>query len=114
MNKKTVLAALSVLVLCFAFAQQVQAQEYQVGVSQGNTFKYDMTFYWNSTNPNAVVPASWANANGTEYFQATIKVITGTTVTIDTVWRFLNGTEISNTELVDVGIGVGGSILVYA
>src|SRR3990170_5526695 len=114
MNKRTALAALSVLILCFAIAQQVQAQEYQAGVSEGNTFKYDMTFYWSSTNPTATAPASWANANATEYYQATIQLVTGTTVTIDTVWRFLNGTEITNTERVDVVIGTGGSILVYA
>ena len=116
MNKKTALAALSVLVLCFAIAQQVQAQdttEYQVGVSEGNTFKYDMVFYWSSTNPNATVPASWANANATEYYQATIQSIMGTTVTIDTVWRLLDGTEINDTELSEVVTGMGGSILVY-
>jgi len=117
MNKRTALAALSVLVLCFAFAQQVQAQdttEHQVGVSGGDTFKYDMAFYWSSTNPTATAPTSWTNANATEYYQATIQLITGTTVTIDTVWRFLNGTEVTNTEQTDVVIGVGGSILLYA
>ncbi len=117
MNKKTALAALSVLVLCFAIAQQVQAQdttEYQVGVSEGNTFKYDLAFYWSSTNLTATAPASWANANATEYYQATIQLITGTTVTIDTVWHFLNGTEVTNTEIIDVVIGAGRSILVYA
>jgi hypothetical protein len=115
--KKTVLAALSVLVLCFAIAQQVQAQnttEYQVGVSEGDTFKYDLTFYWSSTDPNATAPASWANANATEYYQATIQLISGTTVNIGTVWRFLNGTEISETEIAEVATGLGGSILVYA
>src|SRR3989304_9474015 len=98
---KTALAALSVLILCFAIVQQVQAQDttqYQVGVSEGNTFKYDMAFYWSSTNQTATVPTSWANANATEYYQATIQLVTGTTVTIDTVWHFLNGTEITNTE----------------
>ena len=117
MNKKTALAALSVLVLCFAIAQQVQAQdttEYQVGVSEGNTFKYDMTFYWSSTNSTATAPTSWANANATEYYQASIQLITGTTVTIDTVWRFLNGTEIRETEIAEVVTGIGESILVYA
>src|SRR3989337_1511222 len=114
MNKKTALAALSVLILCFALAQQVQAQEYQAGVSEGNTFKYNMPFYWSPTNQTATAQTEWINANATEYYQATIQLVTGTTVTIDTVWRFLNGTEITNTELTDVAIGAGGSILVYA
>ena len=117
MNKKTALAALFVLILCFAIAQQVQAQDitdYQPGVSEGNIFKYDMVFYWSSTNPTATTPTSWVNANATEYYHATIKLVTGTTVTIDTLWRFLNGTETTNTELTDVAIGAGGSILVYA
>jgi hypothetical protein len=116
-NKKTVLAALSVLILCFAIAQQVQAQdttEYQVGVSEGDTFKYDLSFYWSSTDPNATAPASWADANATDYYQVTIQRVSGTTVEMDTVWSFLNGTEISGTEIAEVASGLGESILVYA
>src|SRR3990170_8150108 len=114
MNKRTALAALSVLVLCFAFAQQVQAQDFHVGVSEGNTFKYDMAFYWSSTNQTATAPISWVNANATEYYQTTIQTVAATTVVINTFWHYLNGTEINGTELVDVVTGNGGSILVYA
>jgi hypothetical protein len=103
------------LLLCLAVVAQVSAQtQATVGVSQGNIFKYDTKGYWTSTNASATVPASWAELNQTEWYQATISSVTGTTVSIKTVQHFFNGTEIPQDQLIDVGIGVGGSLLVYA
>src|SRR4030066_900998 len=117
MNKKTALSAVILFILCFLIVGQVLGQttpQPQVGVTQGNTFKYDVTYFWSSINPSDVAPTNWVNRNTTEWYQATIGEITGTTVNIATLMRFLNGTEIPSTELIDVGTGFGGSLLIYA
>ena len=40
--------------------------------------------------------------------------MTGTTIALQTIQHFLNGTEINQTELADVGSGITGSVLLYA
>ena len=115
MTKKHSLSAFLLLLLCSVIVGQASAQgQVTVGVSQGNTFKYDVKYYWDSTNSSATVPADWIHANTTEWYQATISSVTGTTVSIKTVQHFLDGNETLKDDLVDVSIGVGGSVLVYA
>jgi len=116
MNRKLAISKLLVALLCLAFVGQVLAQTAQVapGVSPGNVFKYKVTYFWNSTNSADVVPANWVEANTTEYYQATIKEVTGSTVTLTTVQHFLNGTDVPKDELIDVGNSLGGSLLIYA
>jgi hypothetical protein len=84
------------------------------GVSSGNDFKYTVTVFWNSTNPNATCPSYLIEENKTEWYQATIQSVTDSVVEIQTTWRFQNGTEIKGNEVIDVATGNGGSMLVYA
>jgi hypothetical protein len=117
MDKKIGLSATILFTLCFAIIAQVSAQttpEVNVGVSEGNTFKYQATYYWNSTNPNDTVPSSFIEQNMTEWLQATIKLVTGNTVTITEVQHFQNGTEVSREELTNVGTVNQLSVLLYA
>ena len=117
MNRKLALPKLLAIMLCLALAGQVAAQTAQVtvGVSPGNVFRYKVTYFWDSTNPSDPLPSNWAEANTTEYYQATVKEVTGTTVVLQTGQHFLNGTDITNDdELIDVSMGAGGSLLVYA
>ena len=117
MNRKLAFSRLLAVMFCLALAGQVAAQTSQVavGVLAGNVFKYKVTYFWNSTNPSDPVPSNWAEANTTEYYQATVKEVTGTTVVLQTVQHFLNGTDLTkDNELIDVSMGAGGSLLVYA
>jgi len=115
MNKKT-LSVIILFTLCFAIIAQVSAQTPQVtiGVSEGNTFKYQATYYWNSTNLNDTVPIGLVEQNTTEYLQATIKLVTGNTVTLTELQHFQNGTEVSREELTSVGTANQLSVLLYA
>ena len=115
MNKKT-LSVIILFTLCFAIIAQVSAQMPQVtiGVSEGNTFKYQATYYWNSTNLNDTVPIGLVEQNTTEYLQTTIKLVTGNTVTITELQHFQNGTEVSREELTSVGTANQLSVLLYA
>ena len=83
MHKKT-LSVIILFTLCLAIIAQVSAQTPQVtiGVKENDTFKFQAKYYWNSTNLNDTVPIGFVEQNTTEYLQATIKFVTGNTVTI--------------------------------
>lgn len=116
MNKKTVAALFLIFLISFTFAGTALAQTEQVlvGVSPGNVFRYDISYYWSSINPSDVVPAFLVAQNQTDYFQITVETITSTTVVIQTVWQFLNGTAVNSTDVAEVSSGATGSIYVYA
>jgi hypothetical protein len=86
------------------------------GVSVGDTFTFDVTFFWNSSDPNAVVPQTFLETNQTESFRVTITDINGSMVTTRDTWVFKNGTESTSTGLVDVesGTSSGGFWAVVA
>jgi hypothetical protein len=114
MDKKNAISVFLLVTLFLSAVGNASAQTSLVGVSQGNTFKYNLTFYWNSTNSDVDVPWSLVEQNQTDYFQLTVQTATGTTVQFVTIWRFLNGTEVNGTELAEVGSGSTGSIYAYA
>ena len=117
MSKKTVLSAVILFTLCFAIVAQVSAQTAQVtiGVKEGDTFRYQATYYWNSTNAGDTVPASLVQQNNTEWIQATIKSVTGNTVTISELQHFKNGSEVLlPDDLTAVGTLNQRSVLLYA
>jgi len=114
MNRKIILLRLLTVALCLAFVGQALAQTIKVGVSPGDVFNYKVTYFWDSTDPTATPPASFVEANSTEYYRATIDEVKYTTVTLKTVQHFLNGTDINKDELINVGNSLGGCLLVYA
>ena len=115
MHKKT-LSVIILFTLCLAIIAQVSAQTPQVtnGVKENDTFKFQAKYYWNSTNLNDTVPIGFVEQNTTEYLQATIKFVTGNTVTITVLQHFQNGTEVSRDELTSVGTANQLSVLLYA
>ncbi len=117
MHNKNCLSAMILFILCFAVIGQVFAQttpEVTVGVKEGDWFKYQVAFFWNSTNPSDTVPLSYVEANTTEYLLATITTVTGTTVTISEVQHYQNGTETTKEELTNVATATVASVLLYA
>jgi hypothetical protein len=106
-----------IIMLAFLFSWKVSAQlipQVAVGVSEGDYFKYNVVYIWKSTDPGDTAPAYWVEGNSTEFYQTMMDRIAGTAITINTLWRFLNGTEILGEEFVDVSTGLGGSPAVYA
>ena len=41
----------------------------------------------------------------TDYYKVTITDVNGTTVSMDTLWRFINGTEITVPQTIDLSNG---------
>jgi hypothetical protein len=91
-------------------------QTAQPGVSAGNTFTYDIKGYYTSDDPNATFPDSMLQLNMTDYFKVTVTSVSGSDVSVSTVWRFTNGTEITGNSTVNVetGIYTGQFYAVYA
>ena len=75
------------------------------GVSLGDTFTYDVSSFWNSSDANVVVPQEFLEINQTESFRVTITDISGSMVTTLDTWVFKNGTEHNSTGLVNVETG---------
>ncbi len=114
MNKKIVTSAFLMSLLCLTILGNAMAQENYVGVSEGNVFKYNFAITWSSTRPTDVVPPNYVRDNQTDYYQMTILRVSTSTVQIESIWRYLNGTQTNQTNVAEVSQGLGDSILVYA
>lgn len=113
MSKEKALSVIILFTLCFAVIAQVSAQTVNIGVAEGNWFRYKAIYYWNSTNPEDTVPANLVQQNQTEWLLATIKMVTGNTVSITELQHFNNGSEVSREEISSVGTVNQLSVLVY-
>ncbi len=116
MNKRGVSAVSFLFLILSLLVATVSAQvtPVSVGVSPGDQFRYDLTFYWYSTNPVDVVPSYLVEQNQTDYFQLTVETTTSTTVVFNTSWKLLNGTIYNGTEVAEVSSGITGCVYVYA
>jgi len=118
-NKKLVIVSILLLLLGTGLFGTVVAQTgtASLGVSSGDTFKYDFTVFWTSNQPGEIPPPSLIGQNQTDYYQVTIQLAAGTTAALQTSWRFLNGTVVNQTEITDVsGLNenLTSSIFLYA
>jgi hypothetical protein len=108
-----------IIILAFIIFTNLGFQSAQVavpGVTEGDVFTYDVMGLWSSTDPNATMPESFLQLNMTEWYRVTVTGVSGTEVSIDTTWRFTNGTELKGTGSVNVetGISYGGFWAIYA
>ena len=76
-----------------------------VGLKAGDTFTYsikgNVMVFEEGTEPSE----GFERFNQTDYFKLTITDVTGTNVSTHSVWRFLNGTELTYDENFDVAKG---------
>jgi hypothetical protein len=77
----------------------------KVGVHVGDTFTYKLTGVSNLTSLDAVTPDGFSIYNNTKDYIITVTGISGTNVTLNTVWELLNGTQITNPQTIDISNG---------
>jgi hypothetical protein len=110
MTKKLAAATLLLALLCFTTVATALAQTEPAtvhpGVSQGDTFTYSVKGAWSSTDPNATMAENIREMNMTDYFRVEVTSVTDSSVSIHTVWRFTNGTQVEGNESVDVQTGM--------
>ena len=94
--KKVIFAMLFALFLLSAMAVPSLSQDLTVGVSLGDTFTYEGTWFHDvasggTTIPNQLVPYQYWNE--TDSITRTVTDITGTMVTFENEYQFSNGTS---------------------
>jgi hypothetical protein len=76
------------------------------GLNVGDTFTYSLKGNSPLVGLDAVTPDYFYQYNATDYYNVTITGINGTEVSLDTVWRFTNGTEINGKQTIDLSNGM--------
>jgi hypothetical protein len=75
------------------------------GVSPGDEFIYDIKVFFNSANQSVVIPNEMLRINRTDYFKVRITEVEEEEVTMQTTWRFTNGTEIEGQGNINLETG---------
>ena len=108
-SKKVYLAILLLVVIVVAtaaivYTTQFAAKKVEVGVHVGDVFMYSLKGT-SALGLDATDDPGFDQYNATDYFKVTVSNVIGTTVTLNSVWRFLNGTEITSIQLIDLANG---------
>jgi hypothetical protein len=109
-HRKLYLALILVIVLSIAgfaaaYAVLSAPKPVVVGVHVGDTFTYSITGTSDLTGAGAVDTPGFSAYNETDYYKITITGINGSQVSMDTSWKFKNGTEINSPQTLDIGSG---------
>jgi len=111
-NKKVIFAVL-LLALIALGATAAAVYSYQkhpaslslVGVQVGDRFTYSITGSCSDTVPNTDYPGFY-QLNETQYYNVTVTSIQGDSVSLQTDWVFVNGTDITGQQTIDLSNGV--------
>jgi hypothetical protein len=74
-------------------------------VHVGDYFTYSITGSSDLESLDATVSPGFDQYNQTDYFKVTITSVTGSNVSIDTLWAFKNGTQVSGQQTIDLSNG---------
>lgn len=97
---------LAIVLALIIFLGSTSSQGVVPGVKAGDEFIYDITGTWNSDDPNATLVDYYIQLNMTEWYKITVTDVNSSMVTINSIWRFTNGTEIEGTSTMNVKTGV--------
>jgi hypothetical protein len=75
------------------------------GVHVGDTFTYSLHGTSVLYSLDAVEPEGFSQYNQTDYFKVIITGVNGSVVSLDTEWRFTNGTSITGDQTIDLANG---------
>jgi len=105
--KKPLSTGISILfVLFFLTCAQIDfASSVTVGVSKGDTFTYDSSYLWSSTDSSKPLPADALEASQIVEIQIVVTSVSGSLVNATKTYRFQNGTEQSVSGYADVATG---------
>jgi hypothetical protein len=81
---------LTVLIISFGIAH---AQAPVPGVKGGDSFVYNITAHWSSSDPTATIPSTLLDYNHTLDYKFLVSSVDGSNVTATDVWEFNNGTQ---------------------
>jgi len=76
-----------------------------VGVKVGDIFTYKLTGSSVLGSPDVVTPEELSQYNDTDYYQVTVTGVGSSTVMLETMWRFTNGTVVNGYQTIDLSNG---------
>lgn len=102
-----ILVALGIGAIAFVYNSQHASSSANavVGVHVGDTFDYKLTGSSILFSQNAQTPDYLIQYNNTDYYRVIITGINGTVVYFTTDWKFLNGTDLQDSQWVNVSSG---------
>jgi hypothetical protein len=106
MISRVAVVALLLALLCVSITQITLAQTAPVGVITGNTFTYEIRGLWSSSNTTLPIGQNILQLNETEYFKVNITDVSGSDISLHTLWRFTNGTENESDSKINVATGI--------
>jgi hypothetical protein len=99
------LVILIVVTAAIIYATQPAPAKAVVGVQVGDSFTYSLMGTSNLSDPNAMESPSFSQYNDTDYYKVTITDVNGSSVSLDTLWRFKKGSEIRGNQTIDLSNG---------
>ena len=100
------IAATGAIVYSYIGAGNPSGEEVKPGVNVGDTFTYSIHSTSNLIGLDAVEPAGFSQYNDTDYYKVTITGVNGSTVSMDSIWRFINGTERTYQQTINIANGL--------
>jgi hypothetical protein len=108
-HTKRNLAIILIIIIAVASAavaySYLNVKHYEAGVKAGDTFIYNLKGYVTLNSLDATMSEGFDVYNATDYYMITITDVTGTNISMNCDWKFLNGTTVSTTQNIDVASG---------
>ncbi len=95
---------LAVSVAAVVYATLPPAKKVKVGVHVGDSFTYTITGSSSDPVPDSYYPGFY-QLNDTQYYEVTVTNIEGSSVALKTDWVFINGTDITQQQTINLSNG---------
>ena len=113
LSKKIYFAIALLVIVCvvtaaivYAASQPSPPTAVTPGVNVGDSFTYSIKGFSILGDDNAATPDYLAQYNTTEYYKVTVTAVNGTEISLDTSWKFSNGTILTDKNTIDVSNGM--------
>jgi hypothetical protein len=104
MNRNLLSVSSIFVLLCSSLIGTTFAQ-IQIGVNQGDTFTYDISVYFSSSNQQVTYPDVFLDLNKTEWYKVAITGVSGSRVSSQVTTHYKNGTETTSSGDVELESG---------
>ena len=89
----------------FLSARTASGQSVVAGVSKDETFDYNYSLIWTSTDPSATPPSDLVEYNNTRNIEFKITDVSGTIIGVDFIRTFTNGTQAMQSGTINIESG---------
>lgn len=106
-SKRVLIVMLLLVFLSSSIVESTRALFLTPGVGPADTFEYDVSAYWSSSDEYASIPTGLVEYNQTETVEVRISSVSGSNISTFTAFYYKNDTQWGDYGLVDVDTGIG-------